>query len=108
MAAHIADAIRTLEDLMLNLDGAYWEASTLDRKDRFYDLISSVHRELSELSKLSVQDHGLEYEPITSEFKVARGQLSLLRKRLDECVLRSETAGKLETSITDAVSLSEP
>ena len=101
----IARAIRILEELLVGLDVAYWEASSLERKDFFYDIISAVRSELSEINKLSVQDHDLVYEPITAEFRAARTKLSKLRKMLDEFVLRSGTAAKLETLINDAVSL---
>ena len=35
----IARAVKILEELLVGLDVAYWEASTIDRKDFFYDLI---------------------------------------------------------------------
>jgi hypothetical protein len=101
----IARAVKILEELLGGLDIAYWEASSIDRKDFFYDLICAIHSELSEIGKLSVQDHDLIYEPITAEFRAARTKLSKLRKMLDEFVLRSGTAARLETLINDAVSL---
>jgi hypothetical protein len=101
----IAKAVNILEGLSAGLDEAYWEASTIERKDFFYDIISAVHSELSEIGKLSVLDHDLVYEPITVEFRAARAKLSKLRKMLDEFVLRSATASRLEGLINDAVSL---
>jgi hypothetical protein len=103
--ASITDAIRTLEELISSLNNAYWEASTLDRKDRFYDVISTINVELSELAKLSIQDHHLEYEPITPEFRQANAKLSNLRKLLDDSVLRSSTASKLEADIGEVIAL---
>jgi hypothetical protein len=52
-----------------------------------------------------VQDHHLEYEPITLEFRAARSKLSRLRKLLDEYVLRSSTAARLESLISETVAL---
>jgi hypothetical protein len=101
----IAQAVKVLEGLSAGLDEAYWEASTIERKDFFYDIISAVHSELSEIGKLSVLDHDLVYEPITVEFRAARAKLSKLRKVLDEFVVRSATASRLESLINDAVSL---
>ena len=101
----ISSAIRTLQELMSGLDQAFWEASSVERKDYFYDLISALHAELSELNKLSVQDHDLDYEPITQEVQRIRGKLSGLRKCLDEYLVRSATAARLETLIHDAVLL---
>ncbi|HWV15081.1 MAG TPA: hypothetical protein VN030_06580 [Cellvibrio sp.] len=101
----IARVVNLLEELLGGLDQAYWESSKIDRKDFFYDLISAVNLELSELSKLSVQDHDLDWEPITHEFRLARPKLNKLRKLLDEHVLRSTTAARLEILINDVVAL---
>lgn len=101
----IAQAVKILEELLAGLDEAYWEACNIERKDFFYDIISAVHSELSEIGKLSVQDHDLVYEPITVEFKAARAKLSRLRNMLDDFVLRSSTSSRLETLINDAVAL---
>jgi len=106
MSHSIAKAVKILEELLGGLDAAYWEASSIERKDFVYDLISAIHGELSELGKLSVQDHDLVYEPITLEFRVARVKLTKLRKMLDDFVFRSGTASRLESMINDAVSLS--
>lgn len=101
----IANAIQILEELLKGLDQAYWEANSLDRKDFFYDLISALHAELSELNKLSVQDHYLEYETISEEFRAARPKLSRLRKLVDDYALRSTTALRLEHLINQALVL---
>jgi len=103
--ASIAKAVKILEGLAAGLDEAYWEASSIDRKDFFYDIISAVHSELSEIGKLSVLDHDLVYEPITADFRAARNKLGTLLKVLDEFVTRSSTAIRLETLINDAVAL---
>ncbi|RYY73981.1 MAG: hypothetical protein EOO52_13970 [Gammaproteobacteria bacterium] len=101
----IAQAVRVLEELSTGLDEAYWEANSIERKDFFYDIISAVRSELSEIGKLSVLDHDLIYEPITVEFRAARVKLSKLSNLLDEFVVRSSTASRLETLIKDAISL---
>jgi len=104
--ASITDAIRTLEELIASLDDAYWEASTLERKDRFYDIISILNIELSELAKLSIQDHHHEYEPITPSFRRANAKLTNLRNILNEGVMRSTTAASLEDNINQVIGLS--
>ena len=105
MSTTIASAINTLSELLQGLEDAYWEASTTERKDLFYDLISAVNKELSELAKLSIQDHHMEYEPVSLEFRRAKAKLTDLRKLLDECVSRANTAARLEALITDVVAL---
>lgn len=102
---NISSAIRVLEGLQAGLDQAYWEANSLDRKDFFYDLISALHAELSELGKLSVQDHDLVYEPVTEEFRAARSKLGRLLKLIDEFALRSTTAARLDQLINEAMVL---
>lgn len=91
----IADAIIVLEELHSCLDDAYWEASSLDAKDRFYSLISAISRELSELGKLSVQDHNLTYELVSKELQLATGKLGRLEQELGDSVLRARTAQNL-------------
>ncbi|UTA46389.1 hypothetical protein L1F30_09405 [Simiduia sp. 21SJ11W-1] len=91
----ISDAIEILEELSACLDDAYWEAATIGDKDRFYNLIYAINRELSELSKLSVQDHNLAYERISQEFTQAKERLSDLKKSPETYVRRSRTAQNL-------------
>ena len=99
----IATAVRILEELHAGLDRAYWEASSIERKDFFYDLISAVHSELSEIGKLSVQDLDLSYEPITANFRAARQKLSTLKLSLEVYVLRTSTRDRLAVLIEDVL-----
>lgn len=101
----ISTAITLLEDLLAGLNQAYWEANSLDRKDFFYDLISGLHAELSELGKLSVQDHDLNYEPVTEELRLLRFKLGRLHTDIEHFVLRSTTASRLAHLITDVRAL---
>jgi hypothetical protein len=103
--SNISSAIKVLQDLLTGLSQAYWEANSLDRKDFFFDLISALHAELSELGKLSVQDHDLEYEAVTEEFRAVRPKLSRLRKLVDDFALRSTTAARLEHLINETMVL---
>lgn len=91
----ISDAIEILEELSACLDDAYWEAATIGDKDRFYNLIFAINRELSELSKLSVQDHNLAYERISQEFTQAKDRLNDLKREPEAYVRRSRTAQHL-------------
>jgi len=95
----IAEINLQLADLNECLEHAYWEASCMSDKDLFHDLISAVHSELSELAKLSVQDHDLEYEAISLEFRRARVRLKELRKDIDSRISRAATASKLESML---------
>lgn len=103
--AHISHIVRILEDLASGLDDAYWQANSMETKDLFYDLVSAVNGELFELAKLSIQDHDLEYEPITTHFRIARGKLSDVRKNMANSVFRAPVAIKLEKLITDLLAV---
>ena len=83
-SSSIAAAIPVLEELNAVLDKAFWEANSINVKDAIYDCISAINRELSELGKLSIQDHDLDYEPISAEFKTAAHRLPSFRQYLEE------------------------
>ncbi|WP_323813955.1 hypothetical protein [Cellvibrio sp. NN19] len=102
---NISTAIKLLEDLLSGLNQAYWEASSIDRKDFFYDLISALHAELFELGKLSVQDHDLDYEPVTEELRTQRAKLNCLYQEIDNYVSRSTTAARLAHLINEVAIL---
>lgn len=95
----IADAISVLEELYSSLDDAYWEASSVDAKDRFYSLISATNHEMSELGKLSIQDHDLTYELVSREFQMAVHKLGDLEEGLEDSVLRARTALRLAEAL---------
>lgn len=104
----IAESIPALEELVNYLDKAYWEANSMNVKDSIYDCISAANKELSELSKLSIQDHDLDYEPISTEFILATRRLAEFRKFLDGNIVRSSTISKLDTSISSIIALVAP
>ncbi len=101
----IADVVKDLDSLLLILDNAYWEASNIAQKDVIYDIISIVHLEINELAKLSIEDHYMAYEPITSGFRCSHEKLKLLQNNLHGWVTRSQTARKLEEELPTVISL---
>ena len=105
MASSITSAIQTLEELGSILDKAYWEVSAINAKDAIYDCISALNKELSELNKLSIQDHDLIYEPISYEFKGITRRLSVFRKYLDNYIMRAATIETLDRSILSTLQL---
>ena len=90
----IATAIHELEELLLALDDAYWEASSIPDKDKFYDLISICHGELNELAKLSVEVHYMAFEPITGQFRKSTVKLKDLHSQLPTKIFHQRTAEK--------------
>lgn len=101
----ITDALRILGELHLGLEDGYWESSSIETKDVFYDLISAVNMEVTELSKLSIQDHHLDYEPVASTFKHSRHHLIDLHKQLSTRVARAATAARLESLLEETAIL---
>lgn len=104
-AATIARASSRIDELLLVLDDAYWEAGHIYHKDMLYSIIALLHTEQRELDKLSVQDHELVYEPISSEFRELKPKLTQLRRIIEELVPRSKTARALERAIPDVAAL---
>ena len=104
----IAKAMHRLEELISVLDNAYWETSDLDQKDRFYDLISAFQLEVSELSKLSVEDHYMAYEPISLQAKNALGKLKTIHSSTEEWIPRSKTAAQLNGILPAIIQLLTP
>lgn len=104
----ISAAINTLEELLMILDRAFWEANALNVKDAIYDCISATQKEVSELNKLSIQDHHLAYEPISTEFILLTRRMSSFRKYLESNIMRSSTLTKLDSSTAAVVELITP
>jgi hypothetical protein len=105
MAATIATAAHYIDDLLGALDDAYWEASTIEHKDLVYSIISLLQQEKTEIAKLSVQDHGFLYEPITDGFKMLGSKLNYLQNSLNTVVLRGRTARGLMPLVANVFTL---
>lgn len=105
MAATIATAAKYIDDLLAVLDDAYWEASTIEHKDLIYSVIALLQQEKTEIGKLSVQDHGFLYEPITEGFKMLGGKLNLLQNSLNTIVMRGRTARALVPQVANVFTL---
>lgn len=104
----IAQASRTIENALAIFDDAYWCASQITHKDSIYDLVSILQKELNELSKLSVEDHYMAFEPVTAEFRGSSGKLKLLQNDLYNWIQRSETASALENELPNLLNLLFP
>jgi len=101
----IADAVDNIENLLAVMDDAYWEASSVEKKDCIYSIVSLLQEERAELAKLSIQDHGLSYEPVSTAFKRLQPKLNELRRNLDDIVMRPQTAARLEQLISKVVAM---
>ncbi len=89
--ATVADALREFMGLLELLDDAYWEAGTVEHKDMIYDIISIFSQEVSELNKLSVQDHHFPYEIITEGMRRVIPKLERLDEHKEDVIQRTQT-----------------
>lgn len=103
----IANAVAYIEELSELLDNAYWEASSMESKDLIYDVIHVVQSEYTEINKLSIQDHDLPYEPISSDFREMKHKFHLLRNMMSTAVMRNRTATALEQLMPKVTKLIE-
>ncbi len=99
MQMTIAEAIHRLEELLSTLDHAYWESSNIERKDTLFDVISIFALELRELAKLSVEDHYLTYEPISTGARNVQLKLQSMHSQLDTWSIRSTTINNLRLQL---------
>lgn len=104
----ISTAVETLEVLYDALVSAYWDANDVFQKDTIFDILSVINVELNELSKLSIEDHLMHYEPVTVQFPACARKFKLLQGHLDEWFPRTKTAQALQGSLTAATNLISP
>ncbi len=101
----IATATRHIEELLRALDHAYWEAGTIERKDSIYAVVSVLREEITELAKLSIEDHGMLYQPVTPAFRALKQRLHYLRIVAEEPCTRPSTSEALEATLAAVCAL---
>jgi len=101
----IASAVNVLENLLLALNNAYWDANEIHQKDTVFDIVCILHEELNEMAKLSVEDHYMAYEPITAQFRTSIRKLKMLHAHLENWFPRTRTADQLEAALSATNSL---
>lgn len=87
----VADTHREYLSLLELLDDAYWEAASIQHKDMLYDIISIFSQEVSEINKLSIQDHHYPYEVITEGIRRVVPKLERLDESREEVIQRTQT-----------------
>lgn len=104
----IANAVDTLEDLYGALSAAYWDANDVFQKDTVFDILSVITDELNELGKLSIEDHTMAYEPVTTQFPACARKFKQLQNHIDEWFPRTLTAQALHAALENATNLISP
>ena len=105
--ASVADALREFMAFLEILDDAYWEADRIQHKDTLYDIISIFHKELSELNKLSVQDHHFPYEITTEGLQRVVPKLERLTANQEAIIQRTQTATDFREALSTVLNILE-
>lgn len=88
-SAFVAELLDVLEDL-------YWESSSIPVKNQCFNAVRLLQAEVTELTKISVQDHHYEYEIIACPPHIMIGTLDRLKELLKDEVMRTRTQALLE------------
>ncbi len=103
----IAQVIEEFMSFYDILDDAYWEASTVAHKDHLYNIISIFNHEISELNKLSIQDHHYPYEIITEGIRTIEPRLEELDRSRDDIIHRTRTLVDIKDIISNVMAILE-
>lgn len=105
MSISISQATVFIEELLGVLEDAYWECSSMDLKNQCFNAVRLLQIELTELTKVSVQDHHYEYEIISSQDNTLIETLNMLDHLLKQSVLRNRTQANLRPLMTQAAEI---
>lgn len=94
-SAFVAELLDVLEDL-------YWESSSTPVKNQCFNAVRLLQAEVTELTKISVQDHHYEYEIIACPPHIMISTLEQLNSLLKNEVIRTRTRAILEPLMAQA------
>ncbi|UZE96103.1 hypothetical protein [Alkalimarinus alittae] len=103
----IASTIQEFMSFIELMDDAYWEAATLESKDLLYDIISIFSLEISELNKLSIQDHHYPYEIITEGIRRVIPKIERLDEKKEDVIQRTQTLIDIKEVMSNVLSILE-
>lgn len=102
--AHVLNEFMAFTEL---LDDAYWEANEIQHKDFIYDIISMFQQEVSEMNKLSIQDHHYPYEFITEGIRRIVSKVSELEENKAEIFQRTKTLIDMKEVLSNVIAILE-
>jgi hypothetical protein len=102
MSITIAKATVLVSDLVDVLENVYWEAPSVTIKNLCFNVVRILQQEITELTKMSVQDHHYEYETIVCPGKKVGEDLCRLSELLAQEVLRARTEAQLTPLLEQA------
>jgi len=102
MSISISQATVFIEELLSVLEDVYWECCAVDVKNQCFNAVRLLQIELTELTKVSVQDHHYEYEIIAYQDNTVLETLTSLEHLLKSSVLRTRTEASLRPLLSQA------
>ncbi|MGR6873002.1 hypothetical protein ACU6U9_11995 [Pseudomonas sp. HK3] len=105
MSISIAQATGFIEEILGVIEDVYWECTALDTKNQCFNAVRLLQTELTELTKVSVQDHHYEYEIIAYQDNTVIDTLSQLDHMLKDAVLRTRTHNHLKPLLQQAMEI---
>lgn len=98
----IGQATSFIVELLELMENVFWETNSIDVKDQCFNSIRLLQNEMTELTKMSVQDHHYEYEVIICKPELMQMSFEELERILASHVLRHKTRENLEPSLEKA------
>ena len=102
--AHVINEFLAFGEL---LDDAYWEASNIEHKDFIYNIISLFSQEISELNKLSIQDHHYPYEFISEGIRRVAPKILSLEENMNDIMKRTKTLTDMRDVLSNIIVILE-
>ncbi|NVK36779.1 MAG: hypothetical protein HWE18_02535 [Gammaproteobacteria bacterium] len=102
MSISISKASVFIEELLAVIEDVYWECTTMEMKNLCFNAVRLLQTELTELTKVSVQDHHYDYEIIAYQDNTVLETLNQLGHMLTDCVLRTQTKNTLHPLLKQA------
>ena len=91
----------------VEMNDAYWEASSIENKDFIYDIISLISQEMAELNKLSIQDHHYPYEFISEGIRRIVPKVLALEERQASIIHRTKTLTDMREVLSNVIVILE-
>ena len=95
MAITIAKASLFLTELLEVLEDLYWESPSVTVKNQCFNVVRLLQQEITELTKVSVQDHHYDYELIACSVSDMSQCLEDLSRFISNEALRTRTRNHL-------------
>jgi hypothetical protein len=105
MSISIAQATGFIEELLSVVEDVYWECTSMETKNLCFNTVRLLQTELTELTKVSVQDHHYDYEIIAYQDNTVIETLSQLDHMLKGAVLRTRTKNNLKPLLLQAMDI---